>query len=193
MTRRVQSTAPRSTTRVQLRSSARRRKPLPSTKSPYFPHPSEDESGSGEETAETSSDEEFEGGGEDVSDSPSGPDDVDVDADDSPFEDAAASRGNPKKRSSAAAGGRGAVSSHGAKRQKHGRRMQDFVPYRPPSPGDTEYLNHTIHPNTLDFLKGGCAGGAVRAACTAVVIATSFPVSAVRLTCKKRSEGKQRS
>lgn len=38
--------------------------------------------------------------------------------------------------------------------KKSGRSGEIFIPIRQPSPGDTEYQSHMIHPNTLDFLKG---------------------------------------
>lgn len=43
-------------------------------------------------------------------------------------------------------------SSSRAKKPK--RSGEIFIPIRQPSPGDTEYQGHMIHPNTLDFLKG---------------------------------------
>lgn len=38
--------------------------------------------------------------------------------------------------------------------KKPKRSGEIFIPIRQPSPGDTEYQSHMIHPNTLDFLKG---------------------------------------
>lgn len=38
--------------------------------------------------------------------------------------------------------------------KKSKRSGEIFIPIRQPSPGDTEYQGHMIHPNTLDFLKG---------------------------------------
>lgn len=38
--------------------------------------------------------------------------------------------------------------------KKPKRSGEIFIPIRQPSPGDTEYQGHMIHPNTLDFLRG---------------------------------------
>lgn len=137
--------------RAPTRVSARRR-PLPDTKSPYFEHPSEDEAESAEEEEEEDGDEEV-SEFEHPDEEPVSDDDEDDDKDGEVVEEEGVSESdapepvNPKKRARAAA-------SHGAKRVKQKRPKEVVVPYRTAEPGDTEYQDHTIHPNTLDFLKG---------------------------------------
>lgn len=94
-------------------------------KSPYFEHPSGDED-EGEERSEHESESEFE----------SGHDTVERDT-----------RPEKRRRSSTNPD----PSSHAKKSKRSG---EIFIPIRQPSPGDTEYQSHMIHPNTLDFLKG---------------------------------------
>ena len=145
MTRQPSAQSTAAQRRAPTRVSARRR-PLPDTKSPYFEHPSEDEAGSAEEEGGE--------GDEEVSDfedpvaTPVSDDDEDEEVEEEGASESDAPEPvNPKKRARAAA-------SHGAKRVKQKRPKEVVVPYRTAEPGDTEYQDHRIHPNTLDFLKG---------------------------------------
>lgn len=118
------------------------------TKSPYFEHSSEDEQDEddiGSDYNEAAVEEEVEDDDDEEV--------VDTDDEADPDEEAAESEQKTKanrKRDRASSN----ATPRSAKKQKN--EGETLTSYRAPSPGDIEYRDDRVHPNTLTFLKGMC-------------------------------------
>jgi len=122
------------------------------TKSPYFEHSSEDEQDGDEYDAGSDySEAEVE---EEVEDEDDEDEEV-VDTDDEADPDKEAAESG---RETEAHRKRGRASSNTTPRSTKKRKNdgETLISYRTPSPGDIEYRDDRVHPNTLTFLKGTC-------------------------------------
>ncbi|KAI5846204.1 hypothetical protein BZA05DRAFT_476299 [Tricharina praecox] len=143
--RKMTGSAPTATPRRQ---SARTKAPV--KKSPYFEHPSEDEDEGHKEESDTASDFEAESEPDDAvhEDEVEASEGREEEADEDEEEEKAAKPARKRTLSTAA------ISQPRVVKKKKASTGEVFIPHqRAPSPGDIEYADDQIHPNTLRFLS----------------------------------------
>jgi len=118
------------------------------TKGPYFEHPSEDEDVGHDDESDTASD--FQGESEPDDAAPQDEVEADEEEDNGEKEEIPAKSTKKRGRASSAT-----TSQRTDVKKKKASSGEVFVPHkREPSPGDVDYVDDQIHPNTLRFLSG---------------------------------------